>query len=59
MTDRHEQVIATYKTANAEYPADEVVEKVLAVIPNLTEQDLMDHLFVESLLHNYRIRSRH
>jgi hypothetical protein len=51
--------MAAFKKAQAECPADEVDDEVLAAIPGLTLQDLSDHLLVDWLLHLYATHTRH
>jgi hypothetical protein len=58
-TDRHNLVIAGFKKAEAECPADEVFDEVLAAIPGLTLQDLNDHLVVDWLWRHYATLTRH
>ena len=59
MIYRHDQVIAAFKKAVAECPADEVFDEVLAAIPGLTDQDLNDHLLVDWIHRQYAARNRH
>ena len=58
-TTRHDRIIAAFEKADAECPADEVTEEVLAAIPSLTEEELMDHLFVHGLLHLHAKQPRY
>ena len=59
MTSRHDQIIAAFKKARAECPTDELTDEVLAAIPDLTEEELMDHLFLYGLLYLHEKQPRH
>jgi hypothetical protein len=59
--ERHDQIMAAYKKADAEYPGDEreVWDAVLAAFPGLEEQDLYGHLLIDWIEEQYAARTRH